>query len=222
MTITTSNGRRDTVSPMRITVANLKGGAGKTTASVLLAEYLARSPGSPGCLLIDADIAGSGSSTEWAEDAGEAGTPLVATVIGMGRDINRQLPALEAGRHVVIDTPPGNMAIVTAAINAADVVVVPARPTPADFKRLWHTFELAEDLGTPAVVLLSQTRAGTKSTQSAPEALDGVDYPRLAQTLPLREEIAAAFGTNTDSILTYIAPIASELTAAVESLGAAS
>lgn len=198
---------------MRITVANLKGGAGKTTTAVALATLL-QSIEPDGVLLGDADP--QGSAIAWADDAAEDECPLPVPVVGMAsRQIGRTLREIEAGRHVVIDTPPGELGIVTSAITVADVVVIPARPTLADLQRLSVTLDLAVDLGTPAVVLLTQTRAGTNSLAEAREAIDQLDYPAFDAHIPLRESVAAAFGRGGDlsELGLFYAPVLAELRA---------
>lgn len=205
-----------TVGGMRITVANLKGGAGKTTTAVALATLLhIQEPA--GALLADADP--QGSATAWADDATEDGTPLLVPVVGMAsRQIGPSLRAVEAGRHAVIDTPPGELAIVTSAITVADVVVIPARPTLADLQRLAVTLDLAVNLNTPAVVLLTQTRAGTKSLEEARDAIEHLDYPAFDAHIPLRESVAASFGQGgrLDQLTEFYAPMLTELRAAME------
>ena len=63
---------------------------------------------------------------------------------------------------VVID-PPGSGAIVSSALEVADVAILPTRPTTSDLDRLWPTWEAAEKAGTPALVVLNMVRLGTKS-----------------------------------------------------------
>lgn len=98
---------------MIITVTNLKGGVGKTTTAVYLAHAMSAA-------LVDADP--QSSAAEWASVARDDGTPLNVPVIALPTaNLAGRLPA---AAHVVIDTPPGNLSIVSAAIEAADVVVV--------------------------------------------------------------------------------------------------
>lgn len=87
-----------------IVVANLKGGTGKTMCSVQLAGVLAECKPT---LLVDADP--QGSALKWAELV-----DLPFPVAGLpSRTIHRQLASLATGRdRVVIDTPPGQIAIV--------------------------------------------------------------------------------------------------------------
>jgi chromosome partitioning protein len=177
---------------MRITVANLKGGPGKTTTSLLLAEAAAEEGAR--VLLVDADP--QASLAEWASIAEEVGEPLRSTVV--------QLPTAQLGRRVsasarsydivVIDTPPGNEEIVRAAVRAADLVVVPSQTALLDLRRIGPTLDLAESMSTPAVVLLNKVRFGTTSLATADETIEEAGIPALKTVIPLREVIAAQFG----------------------------
>lgn len=204
---------------MRITVANLKGGAGKTTTAVALATLLHTNDRPEGSLLGDADP--QGSALAWSDEADEHGDPLVMPVVGMAsRRIGRSLTEIEAGRHVVIDTPPGELGIVTSAINAADLVVIPARAGLADLHRLAVTFDLAVDLDTPAIILLTQTRAGTNTLEDARSALKTLDYPAFTAHIPLRESITTSFGRGGElpALRQFYSPVLAELSEALTAI----
>lgn len=185
---------------MIVTVAGLKGGTGKTTLSVSVAEAAAERYGR--ALLVDADA--QGSTMAWAELAEEAGTPLMSAAVALPtRDLARRLDAIGADRYevVVIDSPPGDARVTAAALAVADVVLVPARPTPADMSRVWTTVEAAEAAGKRALVVLSQVRGATRALAATEEALATEDQ-RVAETVyPLREAIAAAFGHRPSGLL---------------------
>jgi len=172
----------------------LKGGAGKTTTSVFLSEAAA-SRGSS-ALLVDADPQATASAMAWSELAHEAGDPLRSTVVSLPtRDLRRRVATVSAGvDRVFIDTPPGHPEIVAAAIDAADLVVVPTLAAVMDIGRAHATVQAAHEAGKPAVVVLVRTRP-VKAVEAAREALAEAGVPLAVTEIPQREVIAAAYGT---------------------------
>lgn len=181
---------------MRIVIANLKGGVGKTTTSVLLAEAIAEKYSK--CVLIDLDPSDNGSATTW---------------LGMApsmRSVLKTKPP-ETG-WVIYDTPPFGASVVNMAIGSADVVIIPARPSGIDLARLRAMVDIVLNAGKPPVVLLSQVRAGTTASKAALDAIDSAKLPVLLTQIPLREAIQNAYGTTPGSaLLRYYSPLISEL-----------
>jgi chromosome partitioning protein len=171
-----------------VTVANRKGGVGKTTASVFLAHALAAATGQA-CALVDADP--QASAATWARRAAEAGQPLaVAVAAHPTARLGARLPTTP---NVVIDTPPGEADIVAAAIEVADLVLVPTSPSAMDLSVVETTVAAATRRGKPAAVLLTCTRR-TRSVGAAEEALRAAGVRLLRTHIALREALAMAFG----------------------------
>lgn len=197
-----------------ITVAGLKGGCGKTTSAVFLADQLARARR---VLLVDTDP--QGSALSWSE-AASFPFPTVGLPV---RDIHRRLPLLAADYHqVVLDTPPGDLPIVRSALLAADQVLLPLSPTTIDVDRLRPTLELLAEVealrphGVDLHVLLTRVRAGTRSGRAARQLLaDELGLPVLQAEIPLREGYANAFGTTLPPAAEYEATLDELLLAAV-------
>lgn len=124
-----------------ITVANQKGGSGKTTLAMTLAGALAERGNR--VLVVDADP--QGTATQWAGAAAET-APFPATVIGLANAKGRlhQLvkPLVNDYDYVVIDCPPSvEEQASQSALLVSDACLVPLQPTPAD---LWATVGVIE------------------------------------------------------------------------------
>ena len=177
---------------MRIAIVNLKGGTGKTVTAVHLAAGLARQGRT---LLIDADP--QGSSLSWSEEAQDLPCSVVALPV---RDLARRMDGLMPGiMHAVIDTPPGDKAIVRSAIAASDIVLVPIPPSIMDLDRLQPTLDLIAEVEAikpvQVCILLTRVRSATKSSRLTRGVLQNAGVTVLQTQIPLRETLNISFGT---------------------------
>ncbi|HKC28550.1 MAG TPA: ParA family protein [Jatrophihabitans sp.] len=173
---------------MIVTVANRKGGVGKTTTSVFLAHALAEATGAS-CALIDADP--QASAAQWAQRAADAGHLLSVPVLA--QPTPKLAQTVPDTQHVVIDTPPADLDIIAAAIELADLVVVPTSASALDLSLVPVTVEAAARSGKPAAVLLTSTRR-TRSIGAAEDSLRDAGVRVLRARIALREALAMAFG----------------------------
>ncbi|MEM8944768.1 MAG: ParA family partition ATPase [Planctomycetota bacterium] len=130
---------------MRISFINQKGGVGKTTLAVNVADAMARR--GKRTLLVDADP--QGSATEWIAARDKRLEKSVSQVlfpaVGMSTDfIHRELPALTRDFDcVIIDGPPRVEKISASAMMASDLILVPVQPSAYD---VWAVDEVIQML----------------------------------------------------------------------------
>ena len=111
--------------------------------------------------------------------------------------IGSRLPSTTVGfDNVVIDTPPGDTAIVRAAVQFSSTVLVPVQPTLQDLNRLRPSLELIVGAGNnPDVfVVLTRVRAGTRSAKEARDVLTELGLHVLSSEIPLLEAYGWGFG----------------------------
>jgi chromosome partitioning protein len=198
---------------VRLAVANLKGGSGKTTSAVYLALGLAERGRT---LLVDTDP--YGSALAWSEQAGEAGEFPPTVIHWPTRDLARRVGQVAGDyAHVVIDTPPNQDALVRQALLCADVLLVPLAPTLLEVARLGPTFDAAAEVEAlhPVTirVLLVRVRGGTRSARDARLALEapppeGLGLPTMQAEVHLRESYATAYGQTPADLAEYAAVLA--------------
>ena len=125
-----------------IVVANIKGGAGKTSAAVPLA-YAAAQEGS--AVVLDLDP--SPSAARWINGASLASVRLGVYTIGVKQLAGAIKEARSAGVDlVVVDTPPVLRDVAMQAMSEADLVLIPCHVGTGDIDNLDDTVDL---LGLP-------------------------------------------------------------------------
>lgn len=173
---------------MRITLASTKGGPGKTTSAMYLAQALT----AYGTVEVhDADP--QGSATDWRYTAEDDGAPLDFDIVPSNPQSIGRLKRSQRTDHVVIDTPPGHPDIIMAAMKVADAVVIPTEPSGMDMVQVWKTMEMAQDQ--PCVILLTKSAPNTRSYKAATAVIDAEDAPRFETEIPRREAIKVSYGT---------------------------
>jgi chromosome partitioning protein len=149
-----------------VALASQKGGSGKTTIAAHLAVQAEREGGSS--VLIDTDPQGS-LSEWWRERKGE--TPALATVgVDQLEDNVAQLRNYGFAT-AFIDTPPAIATSIERVIAAADLVLIPARPSPHDLRAVARTVGMARAANKPFLFVVNGAASRANITAEAVAAL---------------------------------------------------
>jgi chromosome partitioning protein len=150
-----------------IVIASQKGGVGKTTLTGHLAVEAERQ-GIGAVAMIDTDPQGNLSG--WFK-VREAETPALVRVLPNG--LRATLRALaEAGIDLcMIDTPPAITDSIASTVAEADLVLIPAKPSPHDLRAVGATVDIVEKAKKPMVFVVNQAVARSKLKTDAVRAL---------------------------------------------------
>jgi chromosome partitioning protein len=203
---------------MRIAVANQKGGTGKTRTSVGVAAAL----GDRGrrVLVVDSDVnQGAGRAVTWHRrllaHAGGGSDPLsiyrgdlsvnpaavqaVATVgfecVDMAELAELRL-GLDGYDDVIFDCPPGHPERIVAAINLADLVVVPVEPNMDQVEGVVHVQRLMDTdckATKPVVVVLARVNRSRLAAGRMRRQLGGRGFDVARTGVPDRSEIGELY-----------------------------
>ena len=164
-----------------ITIANSKGGVGKTTTSIYLATLLSEY-GS--VLLKDSDP--QGSATEWVEDIEDMPFDFELTN-------QRQMGKTKGYDFVVIDTPPQNSDIIRTAIEVADILIIPTEPSGIELSRVFSLVD-SSSKDIKKKVLLTKVLSNTNSFKYTKALLDEESIDYFDTYISRREGIKNSFG----------------------------
>lgn len=133
-----------------IAIISQKGGAGKTTLALHLAA-VAQEAGAV-ALVIDTDPQATASQwAAWRRDAPpeviDSPPPRLAAKVEAARG--------QGARVIVIDTPPHADSAARAAVEVADLVLIPCRPSAFDLSAIQTTAKLVQLLRKPAFVVFT-------------------------------------------------------------------
>lgn len=172
--------------PAIVTVAQQKGGAGKTTVVIQLATALAAS----GRRVAVVDIDPQASLTGWMRlrEHGQRSVPeLRFSMIGgwrLGVELDRLKREAEL---IVVDTPPHAETEAKTAIRSADLVVVPCQPSALDIWASKATLELAIKERRKVALLLNRVPPRGRSIDEARGAIADLGAEAMAGQLGNRQ-----------------------------------
>jgi len=131
-----------------IAIISQKGGAGKTT----LAIHLAAAAQDAGTIALIVDTDPQATASQWAAwrqdkppEVIDSPPPRLAVKIRQARE--------QGAEWIVIDTPPHADSAARAAVEVADLVLIPCRPSAFDLSAIETTAKLVQLLRKPAYVV---------------------------------------------------------------------
>ena len=170
--------------PQVIAVLNPKGGSGKTTLATNLARALELDTGEP-VLIVDTDL--QGTARDWDAARGEDGIGPPVVGLSNAPTLTREIQRMgSAYAFVVVDGAAKAEVLSGAAVRAADVVLIPVQPSPAD---IWGAADLVGTIeatrmatgGRPAAAfVVSRQTVGTRLATEIEGALADYGLPVLA------------------------------------------
>ena len=174
-----------------IAVAMQKGGVGKST----LTRTLAVAASAAGLNVLALDMDNQQSTSQWAKRrARGSATPLAvkfSTEIEMEGHLSH---AEKAGCDlVIIDTPPARSTEAPAAIEAADLVLVPCTPDIEAYEQLQRTARVARGQETPAFVVLNMAQPNSPNEEKVARELIA------AMNIPVADAVLHRFKVHRDA-----------------------
>ncbi|MGA0540138.1 ParA family partition ATPase [Neotabrizicola sp. VNH66] len=178
-----------------ITVAQQKGGAGKTTLAANLAVAFRRR----GLKVALLDTDPQGSLGRWfmlrRERLGDPGMEFsTASAWGVGYECEKLRKLADI---VLVDTPPKVDADLRPALREAELVLIPVAGSMVDLWAVDGVMDLVRREGRQALIVLNRIRAGTRLTAdvaAAAEAAGGVAASRLASRVSYAESLGQGQG----------------------------
>jgi chromosome partitioning protein len=175
-----------------ITIAQQKGGAGKTTIAAHLAVAFARAGRRVGLI----DIDPQGSLAAWAgirEALGRTEPGGIVFVQAAGWRLATELDRLKRDLDLVlVDSPPHAETEVRIAVRAADLILVPMQPSPMDLWATGPTLEIARKEKSPALVVFNRTPVKGKLVDAVRRKIAEAGVPVAQSVLGNRVAFASS------------------------------
>jgi chromosome partitioning protein len=171
-----------------VAIISQKGGAGKTTLALNLAvaSELADKPAA----IFDLDP--QASSIGW-KDSRESESPAVLSLHAARIDHYLDMARSNGAALVIFDTAPHSQKDALDAAQAADIILIPCKPSLVDLRAISSSVKIAQLAGKPAIAVLTQTQARGNLTDEAAEAINSYGIPLAPVSIGNRMAFVHAF-----------------------------
>ena len=168
-----------------VAIANSKGGVGKTTLTTSLAVQ-ASEGGTRPIAVVDTDP--TGSLREWYGRRHNSGGPeqpeLLTGCDTVADAVDRTIAVGQIWDYVFIDTAPGAASEIREAMEAADITIIPIRPSSYDIMASETAVGIADELGVNYLVVVNDAVASDGLHAEAQEFVAG-----SGQTIPVAKTV---------------------------------
>ncbi len=167
-----------------ISFVNPKGGSGKTTAAINVAECLARSGHKVAAVDTDPQM----SFSNWSK---RGSTKVDVFAASTEKDVYQVRKHLSEYDYVIIDGAGSLSVITSAAVMVSDLVIIPVSPSPLDFGTAGCVLDVLEaqafNRPVPAAFLITRKVEGTMMLGKLKQSIAETDVPCFSVSLGDRQ-----------------------------------
>ncbi|MEM9971690.1 MAG: ParA family partition ATPase [Pseudomonadota bacterium] len=193
-----------------LTVAQQKGGAGKTTLAVNLAVAFRQMD--KRVSLLDTDP--QGSLGRWFMTRRDAGRDDLEFSTASAWGVSYEIDKLKKSSDIILlDTPPKVDSDLKPAIRESDLVIVPVSASPVDVWATEGVLDLAVREKAETLVVLNRAKAGTRVAEDVDVALKELGVKRAKTVLGHRVAYAETLGQGRGVLERSKGPWTEEITA---------